>query len=414
MFRQCADHRRKIVVINQVIMFSPLPPSKTGIADYAAEIGVALEKKVEVTYVISDDEPSSEYNVKNGEVLRYSDFKSKPEFQDIPRIYHMGNNVYHEYILSELLESPGIVVLHDFSLHHLFVELTLGRGDKEAYEELMAYNHGDYGRLVAERRIKGEFNDLMHFLLPLNKTVIDASSAIIVHSHESFYRAKKVMDPSKLYKIDFPYSHPPEAFLAGSIQDARVRLGINENALILASFGFVTPPKQIEFVIEALSKIKHELPNFKYYIVGQVSDTVPIKKILSEYGLEDNVEVMGYVDFEALHLYMEATDIVVSLRYPSAGETSAALYRAMGVGKCCLVFDYSSYSDLPDDTLIKIKLDTFDVMKLAEKLKYYAYHMDEVLMIAEKAKQYIFEKHSVNICVEQYIDIIKKSYSSSY
>ena len=402
------------MVVNQVVMFSPLPPCKTGIADYTSEIGMTLEEKIEVTYVISDDQPPSEHNVKNGEVLRYSDFKGKSELQDIPRIYHMGNNTYHEYILSELLESPGIIVLHDFSLHHLFVELTLGRGDIESYKKLMAHNHGDYGKYLAKARIEGEFNELMQFLLPLNKTVIDAASALIVHSHEAFYRAKKVMDPSKIYKIDFPYRQPPKNFLTGSIQDARVRLGIDENALIFASFGFVTPPKQIEFVIKALSKIKHELPNFKYLIVGEVSDAVPIKNILSEYDLEDNVEVMGYVDFEALHLYMEASDIVVSLRYPSAGETSAVLYRAMGVGKCCLVFDYSSYSDLPDDTLIKIKLDTFDVMKLAEKLKYYAYHMGEVLMIAEKAKQYIFEKHSVNICVEQYIDIIQKTYSSSY
>ena len=72
------------MVVNQVVMFSPLPPSKTGIADYVAEIGLTLEEKIEVTYVISDDEPPSEYNVKNGEVLRYSDFKGKPELQNLP------------------------------------------------------------------------------------------------------------------------------------------------------------------------------------------------------------------------------------------------------------------------------------------------------------------------------------------
>jgi len=201
--------------------------------------------------------------------------------------------------------------------------------------------------------------------------------------------------------------------LTGATHLARGKLGIEEETVIFASFGFVTPPKQIEFVLEALSKIKLDIPNFKYFIVGEVSEAIPIKQILLEYGLEDNVDVLGYVDFEKLHLYMEAADIVVSLRYPSAGETSAALYRAMGIGKCCLVFDYSSYSDLPDNTLIKLKLDTFDVTKLAHTLKYYAHHIDETVLIAKNAKQYILEKHSVETCVNQYTNIIHKVYSNT-
>jgi glycosyltransferase involved in cell wall biosynthesis len=398
------------MVIDKIVMFSPLPPSKTGIADYMAEVGMELEKKVEITYVIADGALLSEYKVKNGNIVRYSDFKGMLELQDIPRIYQMGNNLQHEYILFELLKSPGIVVLHDYSLHHLFVALTLARGNETDYKELMTYNYDDYGELVAQGRSCGEFNELLQFILPLNQTVMDASLAIVVHSHESFFRARKVTDHKKIHKIDFPYNHEQDAMLTGSVRMARNRLGIDENTIIFASFGFVTPPKQIEFVIEALSKIKNDISNFKYLIIGEVSDSVPIKQILAEYDLKDSVEVLGFVDLEKLHLYMEATDIVVSLRYPSAGETSAALYRAMGIGKCCLAFDYSSYSDLPDNTLIKIRLDTFDTTELAKSLKHYARHLDEVVMIAENAKQYILEKHSVEICANQYMNIIKKVY----
>ena len=397
--------------IDKIIMFTPLPPSKTGIADYMVEVGVELEKTIEIIYVIGDDAPSSEYKPKNGAVLRHSDYKGMSELKDIPRIYQMGNNVQHEYILVELLTSPGIVVLHDYSLHHLFVEITLARGNETDYKELMIHNYGDYGELVATGRSRGEFNELLQFILPLNQTVIDASLAVIVHSYESFFRARKVTDHRKVHKISFPYNHEQDAMLTGTTGGARKALGIDENTIIFASFGFVTPPKKIEFVIKALSAVKHEIPDFKYFIVGDVSDSVPLKQLLVEYGLKDNVEVLGYVDFEKLHLYMEASDMVVSLRYPSAGETSAALYRAMGVGKCCIAFDYSSYSDLPDNTLIKIKLNTLDVTELAQALKHYAQHMDEVVVIAENAKRYIQEKHSVGICANQYINITKKIYS---
>ncbi len=394
--------------LEKIVMFTPLPPSKTGIADYMVEVGMELEKHLEVIYVIADNAPPAEYEVKNGTILSYSDFKVAEELAEVPRVYQMGNNVQHEYILKELLIVPSLVVLHDYSMHHLFAELTLARGDERQYKALMTYNYNEYGEAVAEGRLKGEFNEILQFILPLNQTVIDAALGIIVHSYESFYRARKVTDHQKVCKIDFPYNQEQNAFLQGSVTKARQQLNIDEDAIIFASFGFVTPPKQIEFVLKALSEIRDEIPSFKYYIVGEVSDAVPIQQLLLDYELTENVVVLGYVDFEQLHLHMEASDIVVSLRYPSAGETSAALYRAMGVGKCCLVFDYSSYSDLPDNTLIKIKLDTFDVSELQRTLKHYAHNMDEIVEIAANAKQYIDKKHSVDICVQQYLDIIKQ------
>lgn len=401
------------MALSEVIMFSPLPPSKTGIADYMVEVGMELEKELKVTYVISDDAPPVEYDVKSGLVIRYSDFKKALHLSELPRIYQMGNNVQHEYILNELLLVPGVVVLHDYSLHHLFAELTLARGKDTEYKELMTYNYGDYGERVATGRLNGEFNEILQFVLPLNQTVIDSAVGIIVHSHESYFRASKVTEQENVYKISFPYNHEQDAFLMGSVEMARKQLDIDESTIIFASFGFVTPPKQIEFVLRALSEIRHNIPNFKYYIVGEVSEAVPIKQLLTQYDLKENVVVLGYVDFEKLHLYMEASDIVVSLRFPSAGETSAALYRAMGIGKCCLAFDYSSYSDLPDNTLIKIKLNTFDISDLVKTLKHYAHHMDEVAEIAENAKQYIYGNHSVSICAQQYLSIVNKLYTKN-
>ena len=39
------------MVVNQVVMFSPLPPCKTGIADYTAELGMTLEEKIEINLI---------------------------------------------------------------------------------------------------------------------------------------------------------------------------------------------------------------------------------------------------------------------------------------------------------------------------------------------------------------------------
>jgi len=160
------------MVNNQVVMFSPLPPSKTGIADYMAEVGVALEENIEVTYVIADNVSASEYTPRKGSVIRHSDFKKRDELQTLPRVYQMGNNVQHEYILNELLEVPGIVVLHDYSLHHLFAELTLARGDEAGYQYLMSYNYDSYGESLADapKKLQAMIKYIKSvFLITINK-----------------------------------------------------------------------------------------------------------------------------------------------------------------------------------------------------------------------------------------------------
>ena len=43
----------------------------------------------------------------------------------------------------------GLVVLHEFVLHHLVAGLTIGRGDTEAYLDAMHRDAGVIGRLLA-------------------------------------------------------------------------------------------------------------------------------------------------------------------------------------------------------------------------------------------------------------------------
>ena len=45
-------------------------------------------------------------------------------------MYHVGNNPdAHGWIVDALRRRRGLVVLHEFVLHHLIAGLTLGRGD---------------------------------------------------------------------------------------------------------------------------------------------------------------------------------------------------------------------------------------------------------------------------------------------
>ena len=93
----------------RVAYFSPMPPEASGIADYSALLLPALEERLDVTVV------------KRGA-------KRPPRGSDVS-LYHVGNDpAAHGWILDALRRTPGVVVLHEFVLHHLVSGATLARG----------------------------------------------------------------------------------------------------------------------------------------------------------------------------------------------------------------------------------------------------------------------------------------------
>ena len=81
-------------------------------------------------------------------VARPGRFRSGPP-ADVA-LYHVGNDAEaHGWIVEALRRRPGVVVLHDFVLHHLVVGLTFSRGDAAGYLAAMEREGGLVGRLLA-------------------------------------------------------------------------------------------------------------------------------------------------------------------------------------------------------------------------------------------------------------------------
>src|SRR5262249_35757278 len=107
----------------RVAFYSPLPPERTGIADYSALLLPPLAERSEVAVA--------------GRARR----RRFPEAE--VALYHVGNNPdYHGWIVDVLRRRPGVVVLHDFVLHHLVAGITLARGDAVGYLNAMERDAG--------------------------------------------------------------------------------------------------------------------------------------------------------------------------------------------------------------------------------------------------------------------------------
>src|SRR5689334_22079214 len=98
----------------RVAFFSPFPPSKSGIADYSEALAASLRRLADV------------------EVFADSGRPFDPAQFDIA-LYHLGNNPYHAFVYETALRHPGVAVMHESNLHHLIAEMTIKRGDWDAY-----------------------------------------------------------------------------------------------------------------------------------------------------------------------------------------------------------------------------------------------------------------------------------------
>src|ERR671934_2683381 len=150
----------------RVAYYSPLPPSRSGIADYSALLLPALRERIDVVVA----EPKRGRRAPQADVA----------------LYHVGNDPEaHGWIVEELRERPGIVVLHDFVLHHLVAGMTLGRGDGGGYLDAMQREAGPVGRMLAH----GVIDELLPPLwedraadYPLAGEVLGSATGVIVHS----------------------------------------------------------------------------------------------------------------------------------------------------------------------------------------------------------------------------------------
>jgi glycosyltransferase involved in cell wall biosynthesis len=302
----------------RVAWHSPLPPARTGVAHYASMVLPALQA------------------ADSG--LQTAD------------IYHLGNNPFHEAIYRLAMERPGIVVLHDVVLHHLIVEMTLARGDVEGYVAALRASHGEAGEAWARGRAAGMHDEIGNFLLPASIDIARRSKAVIVHNRWAAALLLSFGVETPVHVVPHPYMH----------EEARRSVAV-PSGRIIGLFGFLTAAKRADVVLAAFGRAREIDPSLTLLVVGDPAPNIDVDAMR-----RDSVVFTDYVPDEDFSSYYAAADRLVNLRYPSAGETSGTLIRALDAGKPVAVSDYAQFAELPDDIVTKIPLGGDEVNMLTE------------------------------------------------
>ena len=331
---------------------SPLPPVRSGIADYSADLLAALRGEVALeTYAPS--EASAAFRAGHAAVL-----------------LQVGNDPLHLPSVEALRENagrvPAILVLHDFSLHHLFAAGYLDAARVEDYARELERSHGAKGRALGDRARAGErvpVWDLAPWDWPMSLGVVGDASAVIVHS--SLVRGALLRRGVRAPVFEVPHlvAPAPEHEKA----EARAALGLPAERVVAATLGIVTPAKRIGRLLEGLALLPSGERPF-LVVGGAVADDDPLRELVRERGLDEDVRFTGYLPEEDFWRLARAADVSVNLRFPTVGETSGAVCRLAGTGLPVVVSDVGWFRELPDSFAAKIPVGTGEAEAIAAAL----------------------------------------------
>lgn len=307
-----------------------MPPAKSGIADYSAALVPHLERHAEI------------------EVSAESSRPFDPRRHDIA-LYQVGNNEFHIHAYETALEHPGVVVLHEANLHHLICDLTIRRQNWDGYVAEAEYNGGEAARARAERARALEAGPDYEGL-PMLRRLLERSRAAIVHSECVAGELRKAGFSRPVAVIPHGAWLPEDVDRMGY----RQRLGLDESTPLVGIFGFLKPYKRIAESLRAFRRLVRLAPEAKMILVGEPHPDFPLASLIETLGLEAHVRMLGFTPAEDFMGYLGACDAVLNLRYPTVGESSGTLLRALGLGKAVLVSDVGSFREYPDDIVLKV------------------------------------------------------------
>ncbi|WP_155985910.1 glycosyltransferase [Paenibacillus gorillae] len=127
--------------------------------------------------------------------------------------------------------------------------------------------------------------------------------------------------------------------------------------------------------------------------------------------LNSKVVITGYTELSEFEDYISATDVCLNLRYPYNGETSGSLMRILAKGKCSMINDLGSFSEVPDNCCIKLKSpeamsESIEIDMIYNKFEALITHPQMISEIGNNARRYAEEKLDIRKVVQQYSDYI--------
>ncbi|SEP46908.1 glycosyltransferase [Pseudomonas sp. Snoq117.2] len=389
---------------------SPLPPLRSGISDYSAELLPELCRFYDVEVITVQSEVASA-SVAGNCVLRSVEwFRSNANRFDRV-LYHFGNSEFHQHMFALLEEIPGVVILHDFFLSGIVAHMECSGAQPGFWINALYESHG-YGAVIERLQAKDTADVVWKY--PCNYPVVANSQGVIVHSRSSQRMADDWYGAAVSRNWAFvPHLRVPDFSTNRNHMLIRKRHGIKENDFVVCSFGLLGRSKMNDRLLESwLQSSLAQSDNCVLVFVGKNDEGSygeELQRRISASGRKKTIRITGWTDTEVYNDYLAIADVGVQLRTLSRGETSGAVLDGMNYGLPIIVNANGSMADLPDDCVLKLN-DQFSDKDLVNALESLYGDSSRRRELGDRARATIISHHSPRRCAEQYKVAIENFY----
>jgi glycosyltransferase involved in cell wall biosynthesis len=383
---------------------SPLPPERTGIADYAAQCLPALSALFDIDLIVHQDKVllPPELDALPRRDLAWFE-QNAQRFDQI--LYQFGNSPFHSHMFALLERFPGVVVLHDFYLSSVLCYEQMTGAVPGMWTDALFHSHG-YAAVQAALAPDGQEQARQDY--PCNLGVLQGATAVIVHSDHARSLAGEWYGPGaarNYHVVPLPRSAPQALDRAG----ARAALGIAPDAFVVCTFGFVDKRKQSLRLLEAwLASPMRQDAHCELVFVGANHNDAYGQEMLAaiaKAGCGARIRIAGWTDDAVYHQYLQAADVGVQLRLMSRGETSAAVLDCMNYGLATIINANGSMAELPGHAVWALA-DDFEDAALVEALA--SLYQDEArrLALGRAAAEHLASLHRPEHGARLYADVL--------
>lgn len=429
----CSNIYRTAAATNRpvfrIAMWSPLRPTRSGIADYVEELlpflaqeerphdpgAVATDETRDTcpiptqVDIYSLDEPESDDLRDRCAVLHPSAFETIHRYQPYDAlIYQIGSTPeHHLYICEQSLRYPGLLVMHDPNIHSYALARLQGGKGLQDYLSLVRDELGDETAKLAHRAWHGgTLAEEIVYKHPMDRWLLQSSRGVIYHSYFAVRDEQRRLPGVPAFYVPL-YATTP--IRSNEFQRQRIldRHQWPSDAVIVGTYGIVAPSKRISTLLRAFERLSALYPQVILAVVGNTANYDVLGEV-RQLGLDPSrVCVTGEISMPDFLAYMQAADVGVNLRYPSLGESSAVISRMIGMGKPVITTDLPQFGELPDEFCWKVPLGDREVDVLTAYLTELVREQDLRRRMGQAASDYARESMSPQLAAEGYRQVAR-------
>jgi glycosyltransferase involved in cell wall biosynthesis len=390
----------------RLALFTPLPPCRTGIANYNEAFLPHLEQHFEIDVFVDDYKPDPGVAARHSIFPHRSFAARRREYDAI--LYEVGNSEFHAYMLDAIERYPGVVMLHDAYLSGLYGYVDFQLGRRGSYRDALLYAHGPRARRrIAPVQKNPDPVGASMIELPVSKAVIDAAIGVISHTPYNLEVARAVYPEGwrAPYRIIPHIMRLPAPADAGERVALRTRLGFGADDFLVCTFGHITWTKSGDVLLEAFARSPLALdPRARLIYVGELGRDAfgrELGRAIEASALRERIRVTGYASEQDYAAYLGIADVAVQLRTRTRGGTSGALLGALAHGIPVIASESGSFVDYPERVLRRISADA-DADELAAALGELHADAEARAALGETARAHVARVHDPGTIAAEY------------